>query len=414
MQTLRPNVPWLLLTDGIGLVSALLLVVTKIGGQQADQRLFIVLLTASSINIWLLFSQIKSLETILRKRRATWLVIPSVAALVTLVIQALARSYYSGTALFLFVAIWTAWLLAGRLTLPRYLPRLKVLLIGSPSFRRELETAPELHVVSLDTPPSHFQGWDIVAIDPVEMYSSEWLEWLGHADMYGVKILSAPLVLETLMGRVPFEMLNGRWAFEILHGQSNYQIWKRLFDLVAILVAAPVILLFGAAVAVVVFLDGDRPILFWQERIGKRGKVFMMVKFRTMRFDAEGRGTAFASEGDPRVTRAGRVLRKFRLDELPQFWNVLKGEMSIIGPRPEQKGFAEQFANEIPLYRLRMNLRPGITGWAQVMQGYADDIDTTRTKLQYDFYYVKHCSFLLDLRIVYKTLVTIVTGFGSR
>jgi lipopolysaccharide/colanic/teichoic acid biosynthesis glycosyltransferase len=133
-----------------------------------------------------------------------------------------------------------------------------------------------------------------------------------------------------------------------------------------------------------------------------------------MKQNSEENGAAFASHGDPRVTKTGQFLRKFRLDEIPQFWNVLKGDMSIIGPRPEQAGFAREFEEDIPLYALRHNVRPGITGWAQVMQGYAATVSETREKLCYDFYYVKHCSLGLDIRIVYLTIHTILTGFGSR
>src|SRR5690606_3487559 len=139
-----------------------------------------------------------------------------------------------------------------------------------------------------------------------------------------------------------------------------------------------------------------------------------MLKFRTMRPDAEARGSAFASDGDPRVTRVGRFLRKFRVDELPQFWNVLKGNMSIIGPRPEQASFVEEFERMIPLYRLRHNVAPGITGWAQVRQGYAADVDSSVEKLRHDFWYIKNFSIWTDLRVVLLTVLTMFSGFGSR
>ena len=139
-----------------------------------------------------------------------------------------------------------------------------------------------------------------------------------------------------------------------------------------------------------------------------------MLKFRTMRENAEINGSAFAEENDPRVTKLGKWLRKTRMDEIPQFWNVLRGDMSIIGPRPEQIGFAAQFAQDIPLYELRHNVKPGITGWAQVMQGYAAGTDETKVKLCYDFYYVKHVSLGLDLIIIFQTFQTILTFFGAR
>jgi lipopolysaccharide/colanic/teichoic acid biosynthesis glycosyltransferase len=133
-----------------------------------------------------------------------------------------------------------------------------------------------------------------------------------------------------------------------------------------------------------------------------------------MYLDAERKGARFAEESDPRITRVGRLIRKYRIDELPQFWNVLKGEMSLIGPRPEQVGFVHRFDQEIQHYTHRHSVRPGITGWAQIRNGYAADTKETRRKLSYDLYYVKHCSFTLDLLIVCLTVKTILTGFGSR
>jgi exopolysaccharide biosynthesis polyprenyl glycosylphosphotransferase len=289
-----------------------------------------------------------------------------------------------------------------------------VLLIGSPPFRREIEDHPDLEIVSLDEPPARMNGWDVVATDPAERYDRDWLQWISHADMYDVKVISAPLLLETLTARVPTEMLHGRWAFEVLHGRSRYLFWKRMFDVLGVALAAPLLLPLAGLVALVVWIDTGRPILFVQDRVGLGGRPFRMVKFRTMVANAEHNGSAFAEAEDPRITRVGRFLRQYRLDEIPQFWNVLVGDMSIIGPRPEQISFAEQFDDEIPLYQLRHNLRPGITGWAQVRQGYAANTIETRTKLRYDFYYVKHCSFALDAEIVLRTIRTILTGFGSR
>ena len=136
-------------------------------------------------------------------------------------------------------------------------------------------------------------------------------------------------------------MLHGRWVFEVLHGRSRYLFWERLFDVVAVVLAAPFLLLLAAVVALVVWFDSGRPILFVQQRVGLGGRPFKMVKFRTMVTNAEQNGSAFAEDADPRITRVGRLLRQFRLDEIPQFWNVLRGDMSIIGPRPEQLAFAD-------------------------------------------------------------------------
>lgn len=408
--------PWLLALDALGLALALFLVFLQIAGRahQAEGRVFLILLAVFAVNTRLFLGQMKSLETALGKNRTLLLLAPVLASLSTLVVQALSRSYYSGTALVIFTALWSLWILLMRFIYQRYRPILRLLIIDPCDFRSELSHLHRTQITALQEPPSRFRGFDVVVVDPARTYSNEWLQWLAHADMYGVRTMSAPIVIETLARRVPVNMLHGIWAFEILNGTSVYALWKRLFDLLAVIVLSPVILLLAGVVALIVYFDTGAPVLFTQKRLGKKGVPFTMVKFRTMQQNSEENGAAFASHGDPRVTKTGQFLRKFRLDEIPQFWNVLKGDMSIIGPRPEQAGFAREFEEDIPLYALRHNVRPGITGWAQVMQGYAATMDETREKLCYDFYYVKHYSLGLDLRIVYLTLHTILTGFGSR
>jgi lipopolysaccharide/colanic/teichoic acid biosynthesis glycosyltransferase len=156
------------------------------------------------------------------------------------------------------------------------------------------------------------------------------------------------------------------------------------------------------------------PVLFWQTRVGRGGRPFRLAKFRSMRPDAEANGVRFATVDDERTTRMGRFIRKRRLDELPQFWNILRGEMSLIGPRPEQVPFVDRFARELPFYGYRHLVEPGITGWAQVSQGYADGCDQTRIKLEYDLYYIHHYSLWLDLLIAARTVRVLLTGFGAR
>ena len=165
-------------------------------------------------------------------------------------------------------------------------------------------------------------------------------------------------------------------------------------------------------IAILMRLEGPGPVFIAQDRIGEYGKRIKCYKFRTMR--GAPREGAYAGEEANRVTPLGRFLRRYRLDELPQFWNILKGDMNLIGPRPEQKVLAEAYAREIPLYPLRHAVRPGLTGWAQVEQGYAEGKEETLVKLAYDLYYIKHLSFWLDLRILFKTLWVLLTGFGAK
>jgi len=191
-----------------------------------------------------------------------------------------------------------------------------------------------------------------------------------------------------------------------------YPWFKRLWEVGLVLFLSPLILVLGVLVALLVYWDLGRPVIFAQERVGLGGRPFKAYKFRTMR--GAPREGVYVGEEEARLTPLGRFLRRYRLDELPQFWNILKGDMSLVGPRPEQRVLAEVYAKEIPLYPLRHSVRPGLTGWAQVQQGYTEGVEGTRLKLSYDLYYIKHLSFWLDLRILVKTLWVIGTGFGAR
>ena len=231
--------------------------------------------------------------------------------------------------------------------------------------------------------------------------------------MKGLPIYHVSYIYELLTARV---FLRDSCDISVnIQPSRLYPYVKRAMDLVLVLgslpVTGPLMLLAAAAIR----LESPGPVLFWQERVGREGESFQMAKFRSMYTGNEGEDTAvFADEEDNRVTTVGALLRKLRIDELPQFWNVLKGEMSLIGPRPEQVGLVNCFSEDMELYDHRHLVRPGITGWAQVHQGYADDRESTRRKLEYDLYYVKHQSVIVDLLIVYLTLKTILTGFGAR
>ena len=180
------------------------------------------------------------------------------------------------------------------------------------------------------------------------------------------------------------------------------------------LLVAPLLLPVCLIVAGLVRLDSPGPALFVQHRIGKGNRVFRMYKFRSMRpHDDDNLVPQFADQDAHRITRLGAFIRKFRIDELPQFFNVLKGDMSLIGPRPEQPGFVEKFEDEVPYYSYRHIVRPGITGWAQVNHGYATNTESTREKVEHDFYYIKNLSPTLDFLVTMRTLKTIATGFGA-
>ncbi|WP_022953437.1 sugar transferase [Leucothrix mucor] len=195
---------------------------------------------------------------------------------------------------------------------------------------------------------------------------------------------------------------------------SNYLNTKRVLDVVTIIAVLPFVAVLMAVTALAIKLESSGSVFFWQKRVGMNGKTFNMMKFRSMTSDSEQHGSQFAQSNDMRVTRVGKFIRKFRIDETPQLWNVIKGDMSIIGPRPEQESFVNEFNQTIPNYSLRHLVRPGITGLAQTEQGYVADADGTVTKLKYDLYYINNLSFMTDLQITLKTIYTILTGFGAR
>lgn len=195
---------------------------------------------------------------------------------------------------------------------------------------------------------------------------------------------------------------------------GSYLSTKRVLDIVTIIAVLPFVSVLMVATAVAIKLESSGSVFFWQKRVGMNGKTFNMMKFRSMTSDSEQHGSQFAQSNDMRVTRVGKFIRKFRIDETPQLWNVIKGDMSIIGPRPEQESFVNEFNQTIPNYSLRHLVRPGITGLAQTEQGYVADADGTVTKLKYDLYYINNLSFMTDLQITLKTIYTILTGFGAR
>lgn len=195
---------------------------------------------------------------------------------------------------------------------------------------------------------------------------------------------------------------------------GNYLNIKRVLDIVTIIAVLPFVAVLMVVTALAIKLESSGSVFFWQKRVGMNGKTFNMLKFRSMTSDSEQNGSQFAQSNDMRVTRVGKFIRKFRIDETPQLWNVLKGDMSIIGPRPEQESFVNEFNQTIPNYSLRHLVRPGITGLAQTEQGYVADADGTVTKLKYDLYYINNLSFMTDVQITLKTIYTILTGFGAR
>ncbi len=221
---------------------------------------------------------------------------------------------------------------------------------------------------------------------------------------------------ERLTGRVSLDMMRPSWL--IFSGRGRQArlsgVLRALLHRGVALIGAVVSLPVALVTAALIKLESPGPVLYRQERVGKNGRAFTIMKFRSMRTDAEKDGPVWAQKGgDARVTRVGRVIRKIRVDEIPQFWNILKGEMNFVGPRPERPHFVRQLAEEIPFYEQRHLIPPGLTGWAQIKYPYGASIEDARQKLQYDLYYIKNQSLVLDAVILFETVKTILFGRGT-
>ncbi|MEM3433082.1 MAG: sugar transferase [Candidatus Methanomethyliaceae archaeon] len=246
--------------------------------------------------------------------------------------------------------------------------------------------------------------------------NGELLQVLTDCLELGVEIVPMPVLYEQLTGRVPIEHIGSNWyvAMPLHHPLTRpfNRLVKRIFDIVGATLGLVLLALAFPFIALAIYIDSPGPIFYTQERVGQGGRIFRAYKFRTMVPDAEKNGAVWAQKNDPRVTRVGRILRKTHIDEFPQFINILKGEMSAVGPRPERPEFVEELAREIPFYRVRHAVKPGMAGWALVKYGYASSKEDTVIKLQYDLYYIKHWSLWLDLVILLKTVLDMLTLRG--
>ena len=250
-----------------------------------------------------------------------------------------------------------------------------------------------------------------VVVDPHAELSLEWSRFITQLVLKGIPVYHRAHIEEGLTGRVRFSH-HAENDFGALLPSLLYLRVKRAFDLLGVLVALPLVLPILLLTALAIRLESPGKAVFKQTRMGHRGHPFTCYKLRTMRADAE--GPAFTVDADPRITRLGKYLRKWRIDELPQIFNVLRGEMSWIGPRPEALTLARNYARHVPFYDYRHAVRPGITGWAAVHQGNVAEVAAAQEKLEYDFYYIRYFSIWLDLLIVIKTIRTVWSGFGSK
>jgi sugar transferase (PEP-CTERM system associated) len=242
------------------------------------------------------------------------------------------------------------------------------------------------------------------------------IDQLLYCRLKGIKVEDGVAFTEYLAGKLSVESLHPSFLIfsDGFKSTSISRILKRGVDILASVFALLLFLPVTVAIAIAIRLDSIGPILYQQERVGEDGKVFRLLKFRSMRVNAEENGAVWAKVNDDRVTRVGRIIRKLRLDEIPQMINVLRGEMSFVGPRPERPVFVEQLKEVVPFYSQRHAVKPGITGWAQICYPYGASKEDSLEKLKYDLYYIKHMSLVFDLSIIFETAKTVLLGRGAR
>lgn len=238
------------------------------------------------------------------------------------------------------------------------------------------------------------------------------------AEEQGIEVTTMPVVYEDLFGRVPIALLADDWLLRSFvdraHASGSYELLKRIIDILIALIGLLILIPLFPLITIAIILDDGFPIIFRQTRVGKNGEHFRLLKFRSMRRDAEEDGIArFATENDDRATRVGKFLRKSHLDELPQFINVLRGDISMVGPRAERPELIEKLQKEVPFYRARLFVKPGATGWAQINYHYASNVEETSVKLEHDLYYIMHRNIALDLMIMVRTIGAFVGLHGQ-
>lgn len=330
-----------------------------------------------------------------------------------------ARVYWSRAFLATTVAVWLAGSLAHRLA-RRQRPWSEDLIVitGEKGLIEDLRDSTHANVLEVydpaGEPPAAPSPDATLVVDLRPVMSDRMAQFVSSWNLAGYPVRALSTVYEEYTGRLPLVHLTEGWELSVPVSRNEYAAVKRGVEVLLVLITAPLWLLVAASIWVAVRLDSSGPAIYRQERIGRDGEKFLLYKFRTMVTDAEKNGPQFTATNDDRLTSMGRFLRRFRADEIPQLLNVLKGDLSLVGPRPERPMFTEVFENTIPFYGYRHLVRPGVTGWAQVNFGYADNERETVEKLTYDLFYVKHMSPWLDLTILGRSMWTVLSGFGAK
>ncbi len=331
------------------------------------------------------------------------------------------RMYFSRGFLAATAAVWLAGSMLHR-AVRRRRPwtETMVLVTAEKGLADDIRQAPHAGVLQVfdpeGSPPSETlsEGTTLV-VDLRSVLSDRMAQFVSSCNVAGYDVRALVNVYEEHTGRLALVHLAEGWEISTpVSRNAGYAPIKRAVEVALVIGTAPLWAIVAGLIWVAVRLDSRGPAIYRQPRVGYRGESFTLYKFRTMIVDADRAGPRFAEPDDDRLTRVGRVLRRFRADEIPQLWNVLRGDLSIVGPRPEQLDFVQRFEQSIPFYGYRHLVRPGITGWAQINYGYADDEADTIEKLTYDLYYIKHQSPWLDLRVLGSSMWTVLSGFGAQ
>ena len=318
------------------------------------------------------------------------------------------------------------------LVLSVFVDKLKVLFIGVNDYQEELiktlkkgeqyrflgvlDNKQENFIEALKSEYGRLKPDIIVDFTDTLLNDTKLVEILLNYKLEGLQFYNYLNFYENLEMKLPISDLDQKWflendGFEIYYNNFNMRV-KRLLDILMAVIIGTICLPLMLIAAVIVKLGSKGPVLFIQERIGELNRPFDMYKFRSMAQDAEKDGPQWAQKNDARITRFGKFMRLTRIDELPQLWNVIRGDMSFVGPRPEREFFIKQLEKEIPYYNLRHTVKPGLTGWAQIMYQYGSTIDDSYIKLQYDLYYIKHHNIIFDFMIILNTITTVILGKG--
>ncbi|MAR71617.1 exopolysaccharide biosynthesis polyprenyl glycosylphosphotransferase [Halomonas sp.] len=335
----------------------------------------------------------------------------SLAFLVMVAVLFFTREAYTRQVLFVGYLACLFWFFSGYFIGRRYRQlKIGVVPVGN---ALEMSSHSRIELRKLASPDPDGVRYDAIVADlRSDSLGATWQKFLAECTLCRIPVYHVKQIQESMSGKVRIDHLSEN-EFGSLLPSAFYSSVKRAIDFSGALLLIPLLAPLMLMTAIIIKKESTGPALFLQQRMGYRGKPFKVYKFRSMYVDREGKSFT-DGEDDPRITRVGRVIRKYRIDELPQIFNVIKGEMSFIGPRPESMELSEWYERDVPFFRYRHVVRPGISGWAQVEQGYAAEVEGMIEKLQYDFYYIKHFSLWLDVLVLFKTVKTVFTGDGAR